>query len=227
MKNIWTNHRISVIVLGYAVAVAVVSYFVFWPLVADIRNTADAIQENLLDQQIDKTRLQNLAGMQKDGVDYQAEKNSLNVILDPGSEVGFIEGVEAIASNTKNAINLQIGDHSDPAQIAKMGKVNAAASKSKAPQGILDSLTHNNYYPVQINLTGDYSGLVNFIHALENMQFYVNIVSISVNKNQVPADSSGSVSGNIFSSQPNAGNSNADQKEVLNTIINAVVYTQK
>jgi Tfp pilus assembly protein PilO len=224
VKNLF-NHKMSLIVLAYAVAVAAAGYFVFWPLISGLSHTADTIQENLLDQQFNKIRLQNLPGMENDWAEYRANKNSLNVILSPSSEVGFIEEVESIASSTKNTINLQIGDPSDPTQIAKVKRANAG-NKANAPKSILDGLTDNNYFPVQINLTGDYPGLVGFIHALENMQFYVNIVSIAVNKNQVPVDSSGTDPGDIFSGQSGA-NGNGPQKEVLNTIINAVVYTQK
>ena len=213
------------IILAYATAVAVVGDFVFLPLVAGLQHTADTIQENLLDQQFDKTRLQNLSGTEKDWAEYEANKKSLNVILNPSSEVGFIEGVESIASGTSNVINLQIGDPSDPQQIAKMEQ-SSGDDKSNAPKSILGGITYDNYFPVQINLSGNYQDLVEFVHGLENMQFYVNIISINVNKNQVPVYSSGTVSGNIFSSQSNA-NGNAAQKEILNTTINSIVYTQK
>lgn len=227
MKNIWTNHKISVIILAYALAVAAVGWFAFRPLLASLQNTNNAIEENLLDQQIEQTRLQNLPEMEKDWNEYQTGKSSINVILDPGSEVGFIEGIETIAANTGNTINLQIGNLVTPDQIAKTKQTTTASGgkQKAAAKSILGGITYNNYFPVEIDLSGSYSGLVKFIYTAENMQFYVNIVSISVKKDQVPIDSSGTFSGDMFSSQ--GGGSNADQKEVLNTVINAIVYTQK
>jgi hypothetical protein len=220
MKNIWLKNKLLIIIVGYAIIFSLAIYFLVFLLISKIRYTSDQIQQNIIDQRIEESRLSNLPKMEKDWQDYQVQKNLTNVTLSPGSEISFIEGIDSIAQQSGNVIDLKIGDQVDPVEIAKIKK---DAKKSKGEKGIMDEIGYDNYFPMQINLRGDYESLVNFVHMLENSHFYVNIVSIE-SKKMIINNNSDSNS-NMFSSDETKKDNEVE--EIISSNINALVYTQK
>jgi len=220
MKNFWIKNKIYLTSIIYIVVFVAAAYFLSSFLIKRIKNVSNKIQETLVDQKIEESRLGSLPQMGKDWQIYEAQKNLTDVILSPGSEINFIESIDSIAQKSGNVIDLKIGDEVDPREIAK---IKSSASKDQGEKGIMDEISYTNYFPMQINLRGDYQGLVNFIHMLENGHFYVNIISINSKKITEEVAKSAeannlSSSGNITETQP---------QEVILTSINAIVYTQK
>jgi len=97
---------------------------------------------------------------------FKAQKNSVDVILSPGSEISFIESIDSIAQKSGNIIDLKIGDQVDPKEVEK---IKASAKKNKEQKGVMDDISYTSYFPMQINLKGDYQSLLNFVHMLENL----------------------------------------------------------
>ncbi len=219
MKEIWMKNKLSLTIAGYGLVFLAVVYFLALPLIAKIRTTSQQIQEKIVDQKIEDMKLGNLPQMEKDWEDYKAQKNSTDVLLSPGSEISFIESIDSIAQKSGNIIDLKIGDQVDPKEIEK---IKANAKKNKEQKGVMDEISYTNYFPMQINLSGEYQNLLNFIHLLENQHFYVNIVSINSKKQTVESVSSGN--SNVFSAEKKE---NENKKEILTSAISAIVYTQK
>ena len=233
MKNIWIKHRLAIIILSYALVVSFVIYFLELPLVKNIKNTSNKIQEKLLDQQIYQNRLSQLPQMEEDMKIWQSQKNYLKTILTSDDEAGFIESLDTIAEQTGNTIKLQIGNPVSSKELAKIKRVNQ--SRSNLQKGILDNLTYKNYFSMEISLKGNYTELINFIHKLENFNFYVNVISLDIKKEKVMPkkigqDQSTSEVG-LFSSststnEPQKNIANFTQKEILNSDIKVIVYTK-
>jgi len=228
MKNIWTKHKLAIVILSYIIIASFVIYFLALPLIEEIQNTSNQIQEKLADQQVKQNRLIKLPQMEKDWSDYQSQKKDLDITLGSSDEVGFIESLESIASQTKNSINLQIGKPVDSKKLAKIKKTNQ--SKNNSEEDILDGIRYKKYFPVKISLKGDYNGLINFIHKLENFNFYINIISIDVKKEKIVQDQNGTqaelLPNGIFSKNAQDKDSNSVQKEILNSNLNVIVYTK-
>ncbi len=220
MKIIWMKNKLILLIMGYALVFSLIAYFLVFPLVEKIKATSQKIQEKIVDQKIENMKLGNLPKMENDWEDYKAQKNSTDVLLSPGSEISFIESIDLIAQKSGNIIDLKIGDQVDPKEIEK---IKANAKKNKEAKGIMDEISYTNYFPMQINLQGDYQSLLNFIHLLENQHFYVNIISINSKKQILENDSSGKE--NVFSAKNKEEEKN--KKEILNSAISAIVYTQK
>ena len=219
MKDFWKKHKAFIIILAYALAVLAAFRFLIMPLSGKIRDISDKIQASVIDAEINKKRLENLPQMEKDWEDYQNKKENLNVVLNQAEQIRFIESVETIASQTGNTIALNISEAADPKEVAKLkssGKQRVAGQKS-----ILDGVSSNNFIPIQIELKGNYGGLVNFIHMLENSRFYVNVISFSAVKKTVKADEK------QISANDTQKNLETGEKDILETVINAIVYTQK
>ncbi|HHE45795.1 MAG TPA: hypothetical protein ENL05_00370 [Candidatus Moranbacteria bacterium] len=228
MKNIWIKHKLAIIILSYALIIGLAIYFLELPLIKNIKNTSNKIQEKLLDQQIYQNRLSQLPQMEKNIKVWQSQKDSLKTILTSDDEAGFIESLDIIAEQTGNMINLQIGDPVDPKELAKIKRANQ--SRSNLQKGILDSLTYKNYFPMKINLKGSYIELINFIHKLENFNFYVNVISLDIKKEKVAPDQNTSkaklLSNNVFRGRSQKNTVNSAQKEILNSDIKVIVYTK-
>jgi len=221
MKEIWKKNKLTLIILGYAIFFSAIVYFLVLPLAGKIKATSQEIQEKIVDQKIEDQKLGNLPQMDKDWEAFKAQKNSVDVILSPGSEISFIESIDSIAQKSGNLIDLKIGDQVDPKEVEK---IKASAKKNKEQKGVMDDIVYTSYFPMQINLRGDYTSLLNFIHMLENGHFYVNVISINSKKQTVE---NSSVNTNMFSSEEEKEKNKNNAKETIVSAINAIVYTQR
>jgi hypothetical protein len=185
----------------------------------------------MLDNQVDKERLGKIADMEDSFKDAKDNREAVNVILDTNNEVDFIKNLESIADATGNKITLKINDQGVTATAQKEKKATANKNKEKT---IKENLSYGNYVSVEIDIKGSYLQLVNFIRKLENYSYYVNIISVDTKKElESGLNMQGvSASSNIFKA-PDSENSQEEatqpskEKEILNSVINVVVYTKK
>jgi len=235
MKNIWKNHKLVVILAAYVTIAAALVRFLVVPLVGEIQNKSDDIQEKIIDSQINQSRLSKIPQMEADYGVFQEKKEALNVILDANDEVGFIKELEAMAQETGNTITLQV-DNSDS------NNQKATTTAEKHNLSIKDKLSYSNYISMQVSLEGNYAGLVNFIYKLENDSYYVNIISMDLSKvtqteeNSTPIQQQPSQAG-VFSSNSNNSNSPfspstqaqtiTKEKDVLKSTLSVVVYIKQ
>jgi hypothetical protein len=219
MKEIWIKYKLAIMIVGFMLALIAVAYFLAFPLVLKIKNTSFEIQKKIVDQEVERSRFDQLPKMEENWNDIQARKDKIEVILDKESEVGFIENVDSIAMRSGNVVDLKIGEGTNVREVAK---IKAKDKNENSEKGILDEVGYLNFFPIQINIKGDYVGLYNFIQLLENSHFYVNIISID-SKKQI--DDSADVSENVFS--PKDDKKEKIKKEIIVTNINAIVYTKK
>ena len=219
MREIWKKNKLILTIAGFALAFSVVIYFLAFPLIEKIKMTSQKIQEKIADNKIEDEKLGNLPQMEKDWEDFKEQKKITEVILSPGNEVSFIESIDLMAQKSGNIIDLKIGDQVDPKEIEK---IKSDAKKNKEQKSIMNEIEYSSYFPMQINLQGDYKGLLNFIHMLESGHFYVNIISINSNK-QIEKSLSEE---NMFS-QKNDDKKDKNSKEFILSSISAIIYTQK
>lgn len=238
MKNIWKNHKLAVITIVYIVAVLCVAYFLAIPFVSRIREKSDDIQRKIIDNEIKKTKLDKAGSIEKEYKDLKNRENAMAVILDPNDEVGLIKKLEGLASETGNDISLKVVDPATDKKDAKAGM----ATKDKKEKGIKESLTYNEYIMMEISLKGDFMSFLKFMHKLENSTYYINVILLNLKKTTETEDGlsleqKSPQYGDIFAvqnvttSQDKNKSSNAPQekkeKEVLNSLIQVVIYTKK
>ena len=217
MKIFWRQHKLGVIILGGLTLLFALVYFLAVPLIRHIGKLTNEIEEKKIDQEIEEARVSGLMEMERNWNDFSASQESMDVIVDPNNQIGFIESIESIAQKTGNAIVLEIGDKADPKEIAKIKKANK--SKGLEP-GILDNIHYSDYFALQINIMGGYENLFNFIHKLENGRFYVNIISIEAEK-KIKNESSSRIVRNEKEADLDS------EEEILSTNINAIVYIKQ
>jgi hypothetical protein len=210
-----------------------------------IQTKADQIQEKIIDSNLEKAKIDKIPEMGKVSDDFEKNKVAVGTILDSGSQVDFIEYVESLAAETNNKIELKIlkdSSKSDdklakpaPKPVAKTADDNNDASVKDPKKSIEDGLVYKQYISMQANIEGDYGSLLNFVHKLENNKYYVNVISLNLQKAFVQKESAtgdGSVSSSIFlpaTNQSNAGSaSSADSQgdPVLKSSLTIIVYTE-
>lgn len=214
MREIWKKNKIWLIIAAYMLLLTAVFIFVVCPMVGKMSETRDIIQKKIIDNEINQSRIAKIPEMEGASQAFNARKNDMNVILDKNNEIDLIRKLETLAEITGNKINLEIADDQQK---------KAVAPKGKESEDIIKNLPSDKYILVQINLEGGYSELINFIHKLENFNYYVNIVSINASK-----DFSEEVGNNA---NPYAGDraseKNLNFKEIIKSKIAAAVYLKK
>ena len=210
MKDFLKKNKIAVALVVYVVLIIFFVYFLVMPSVAEISNKAQLIQQQEIDRKMNEERVASLPAMEEGYVLFKESENDLTIIMDSEREVDFIKELEVLAEETKNMIEFRVQENVDKKSVSK---------KKEGEADIKSKLAYANYLPMQIALEGDYESLLKFMNRLENFHNYVNIVSVSSEKNEIKE--TGKNPGPFSASGPAKENS----REVLNTILDVVVYT--
>lgn len=220
MKDFWKKHKIPTALAGYAIAVVATVYFLIVPMVVRIQTSSDEIQKSLIDSEILKERVNRIPEMQKMSQKYQ--KSNLDVILSPEEKLNFIKKVETLVDETNNKMKIDIAKKTDK-KLAKSPK------KDGEEKGIMESLPSDNYMSLSFILRGDYPSLINFLHKLENLDYYVNVVALSSKKIDAQIESEGQIRYNFFGGSNNdyKNKTESGAKEVIETVIDVAVYLKK
>jgi hypothetical protein len=213
VKNIWSKYKFPIVIIVYIFLLIIFIYYIVRPLVGNIRLRAYQSQAKSIDREIEQAQIDKLPEVKKEWSDYESRRNLLNVILSQPDQVSFIESIESIAQASGNKIDLKIEDRKDNISYGSNSK------------DILKNLAYPDYFPIQISLEGDYSGLVKFVHLLENSRFYVNVIAISSVKNSPDSQGNKNPFGSITPN--NASDVQNSEDDSIKTEITAIVYTQK
>jgi hypothetical protein len=148
------------------------------PIMDKISIISDQIQEEKLNQDIAKKKVEELPKIQKQYDTVSTSSDISEVLLDNSRAVVLIKRLEEIADKTGNIITINIQDAA-PAETKKTG------SKSKVTEevSISDSLPSQNFLKLKIILSGKYVSVVNFIDAVEKFEYYCDIIGIQISKN--------------------------------------------
>jgi len=211
---------------------AIFIYGAVIPGIKNIKNTADKIQEKLMDNQIAKKRLENIPEMEAASLNFQNKKSAVEAALDRSEKVNFIKKLESLAESTENKVIIKVieEDSQNPAV-----KPKTSAKKKNEEPSIKEKLEYQKYFLLELNVEGNYKGLVNFIHKAENTYNYVNIISLELKKTKEEDKknfTARSQISDVFTPQniTPLGQSpdNKDQKkqEFISSILNVIVYTK-
>lgn len=174
---------------------------------------SDEIQKKNIDNNIYKERVQRIPEMEKTQAVFEGNKNNLKIFLNGSSEVDFIKKIESVAEETGNRITLKIAEDKNKKPAKKEDKKDENDIKNALPG-------NNKYVTIQIGLEGSYENLFNFMRKLENINYYVNVISLDINKTVVEKEAS------PFAP---AGAEKVDgyiKKEIIKSNLEAIVYLE-
>ncbi|MFZ2192758.1 MAG: hypothetical protein WAV31_00755 [Candidatus Moraniibacteriota bacterium] len=232
MKNFYKKYKSLVYIFVFIVFAIPLFYFVTTLLFKNIQSRADKIQEKIIDNSLEKQKIEKIPQMEEINAEFEKNKDAINSILNVSENVGFIEYIEKLAENTGNEITIEMIDSNGNTKVNTKVSSKSLSSKGKEVEKSLEEkLTYRNYFSMQINLTGDYPKLLNFVHKLENSQNYVNIIALNVKKDlEDKAESLGDELkvGDIFRVPKNSNQDESSQKDnfVLKSSLTVIVYTK-
>lgn len=217
MKDFCKKYKIYIIITGYILLVAAFFYWGVFFLVENIKENSNKIQESMLDSEVRQRKLSKIPTIEKSFGEITENENKLTGILKEEEKVDFIKKLEILAEESQNKIDLKIIDEGQKEDGKKANTKNKNESKIKLPKD-------NNYISLQADLTGNYSGLINFIKKLENFEYYVNVISIS---SKLAEDTSVEPSENPFENITSKKPQEEEAKMILKTQINFIAYIKK
>ncbi|PJA87153.1 MAG: hypothetical protein CO141_00925 [Candidatus Moranbacteria bacterium CG_4_9_14_3_um_filter_42_9] len=189
MKDFWKKYKFWINIVSYALLLAALSFFIIKPLLSGIREKSDAIEKVKIDNQISQERIAKLPEMGEMRAVFNQEKKNLNVVLEQNNSVDFIKRLELLAQETGNIISLKIDDVSTA---AKDGASSKAKKPKKDDESIVSGLPSDKYLFIEITLEGKYENFIQFLYKLENFDYYVNVLSLSLVKEEVDQSADGS-----------------------------------
>ncbi len=240
MKNFVKKHKISVSVSAFLLIVLPLFYWTTVFAIKKIGSSADLIQEKIIDGNLEKMKIEKIPKMEETNAEFEKNKEAVGTILDSGSKVDFIRYIESLAEETNNKIEIKVLSDGENNSATTPG-AKPLAKKDDA-KSIEEQLLYRQYVSMQVDLTGDYDGFLNFEHKLENNKYYVNIISLNMQKVFIDKDGgilkeNNSNSNGIFlSPMPQSSNSksspvsgldpSAGSNPALKSSLNLIVYTQ-
>ena len=230
MKEFWNKNKFSVVIIAFILAMGPFTYFSGRYLTEKIRGTSDQIQETMTDVELEKSKINNIPQMEDLTKEIETNGEALNVVIDDSQEVDFIKSLESLADDTGNKIKISVNDGSST---VAQKSLSASTKDNQEKKGIKDNLSHKNSIVLDIELTGTYDGLVNFVHKMENGKYYANVISIDSRKSSAK-DGGDAVSGSagfFISSSPQGmpvqnSSDSSGTAETLKTKIEIVVYLE-
>ena len=242
MKDFWKKYRIVLAISGFFLIVLPLSYWSSSYVLKKIEMKADSIQEEILDNNFEKSKIDKIPEMESVNDEFEKNKDAVGTILNSGSKVDFIKYIESLAEETNNKVELKVLEDDNVENKSDANAQNKAVVKKETTPGsegeksIKDSLLFKQYISMQVDMTGDYASFLNFVHKLENNRYYVNIISFDLKKAFVKKDSSPQEnqvpvsSGGIFLSPGNQINpvkvDNPDGDPILKSSLNIIIYTE-
>lgn len=205
-------------------------YFVVLPILGKITTIKDVIVENKLKQDLKKQRLGELSKISQQYEEAGRQQAKLDILLDKQQAVVLIERLEKLAKDTDNKIVISIQEELQ--QQKKVAEV-VTTKNASSEKDLLDLLPVKDYLKLKITLAGDYNGAFNFISSLETLEYYSDIVELSVGPwaGKEPTNVSNSSSGllNPFSSQVSRVQvaTAKDSSNELETVLGVVFYSKK
>ena len=182
MKQFMRKNRILLAVVVFLAVVPVAAYYIGVFLLQRIEQKSYNYQKMLVDGELEKARVEKIPQMEAVDEEFERDGYVVNSILGRDREVDFIEYLEVLAGETENAINIEIVE-AGRTELVKKTKSKKQIEEDK--KSIEEQLAHKEYTSMQLELRGTYASLLNFVNKLENGEYYVNIISFSLEKKLV------------------------------------------
>ncbi|OGI17310.1 MAG: hypothetical protein A2Z52_02905 [Candidatus Moranbacteria bacterium RBG_19FT_COMBO_42_6] len=179
MKDFWKKYKMWISIVLYLLLMAALFLFIGKPLLSEIQEKSDEIQKIKIDNQLSQERIAKLPEMRELHETFDQEKNNLTVALDQDNSVDFIKKLELLAQETGNKISLKIDDNS---AVLKSDKTSKTKKEKGGSGDIASSLPSDKYLSMEITLEGKYENFLTFLYKLENLDYYVNVLSLSLIK---------------------------------------------
>lgn len=224
MKKFIQKQREILIVVAYVGFVFALVYIVIFPLLGKIGDVSDAIQKDILNQEIVKQRLNEIPKMQEQFGLLEKNEEILDVLFEKNNAVQLIEKLEKVAQETQNQISITMQEQVN----TQKNTLKVEKKNERGENVIVASLPSENYLQMKIAVEGSYGSIVNFIDSLENLEYYCDILSLQIRKAGLNEHGTNRSSGLFEKPEPSVLTEEPQQPEQgMEGSIEVVFYTKQ
>ena len=232
MNNFFQKHKNGLSVIIFLAVFLPLTVWGWHFLLTRIESKADKIQEKIMDNELTEKKIQNISRMEKTDTEFEADKDATETIFASGDDIKLIEYLEKLADDSGNAITIKALEKKKevkPKAVSGAGEEGSNKAKEKeAPKSLEEKLAYKNYMYFQVDLTGNYAQLLNFMRKLENSPRYINLISFSVKKELAETDreKQNLRVGDVIAVTSPAVSAPAEKEAVLKSSLVVVVYKE-
>ena len=180
MKKIFQKQRELLAVIIYVGFILAIIYFIIMPLLSRINSVQDQIQEEKINQEIKEQSLADLPKMQEQYENLQNNEKMIDVLFDKNNAVELIEKLEKLAQDSGNVITISVQEKEPAKDVSSKARKKTNDTEEKKPVSIVENLPSSEYMQIKLELKGGFDTAVNFIHKLENFEYYCDIIGIKM-----------------------------------------------
>ncbi|MDP2837995.1 MAG: hypothetical protein Q8O53_01835 [Candidatus Moranbacteria bacterium] len=188
----YRHHFPLLVMFALFIGMGLIAWFGIVPFQGFITEKADSIQEYYASRENRQRQIAKLPELQAQYESITADEETLHILLNEKKIVDFVKTLERLAQETRTQVAIQAKskDVIEEKQTAKGGakkapsKVDAdpdtPGAQDKAPATILESVPYDRYLHVNVVVTGQYRGVVSFLHKMETLAFGIDVIGLSV-----------------------------------------------
>ncbi len=235
MKDFWKKHKIIISVGVFILTGPSLFYWAILFMTEKIQKKADMIQEKIIDNSLEKLKIEEIPKMEAANEEFEKNKDSVGTIIDADSKIDFIKYIETLAEETNNKIKLKVLNDNQNENIDAKKNVKTAVKKNKnveEKKNIEEELIYKQYISIQADLIGDYESFLNFVYKLENNKYYIDTISFDlrkelIEKEKLPIKENSGSSGIFFSSARQDGSETEENgQSALKSSLEIIVYVE-
>ncbi len=224
MRNFYKRYKVQVILASYLLILGAFIYGGIFTVIKQIKDRADEIQKKIIDNEVENKNLAKIPQLMDDYAIFSAKGQDLEVILKKEAEIDFIQSLENLAKETGNEISLKLIEEESSRVKESQTKTKA---KEKNEEDFESNLPYANYITIQLELKGEYLGLMKFLEKLESMGYYANVMAFDLKKEENQAEEKTNnpfIGSNIVVAPAENKPAENQKKEILKSLINLVIY---
>lgn len=241
LKKYASSISLSVLLL----AIGGVIWLGILPLKKSLLNKARIIQEFYATEENQLKQVGRLPELKSQYVTITNDESTLDVLLSEGQIIEFIKTLETLASETNIELAITSKDNGKiveskttpektPGVIAKdTNTVPSSTTKTKLGD-IIDDIPFDRYLRLNINATGQYSDIVNFLHKIETLPIGLDVIGVEMKRIDKEKQKKSLVGNGILSFGGSQGGEqtvfsteDASAENVLEGVFDLLVYVNK
>jgi len=150
--------------------------FVLNPAIKNIKDKSNSIQEKLVELDIEKDKINELPVLKEQFTKVDMHKDELDVLFHEKDIVVLVQNIEKMAEETGNSIAISVDENGGGVLKAKT----RIDKDSNEEDKLLEDFSEEEFFKIDIDVVGNYPGLLNFLDRFNNLGYYNSLVSFKI-----------------------------------------------
>lgn len=194
-------------------------FFVLKPAINRLSDNSDNVQKKLIELEIEKGKVSELPRIKDKFMKVDMSKDKLNVLFAEENIVDLVKDMEKLAEKTGNTISISVEEESDSVKIKNM---TVKKDSEEEADKLLDDFLEEEYFKIDVDIMGDYLGLIKFIDGLNSLDYYNSLVGFEIASQEEEKKSDG----DIRKSEANKSDQ-VERNLILSSKLSIVFYLNK